>query len=93
MQIRAKHFLISGCVQGVGFRYATQQKAQQLGIMGWVKNRDDGRVEVWAEGSEVQLDQLTIWLQQGPPNARVDHVAIEQAQVQAFADFSYASIA
>lgn len=84
---QAMHFLISGLVQGVGFRFACSQKAQQLGVTGWVKNRQDGRVELWAEGKAVTLDQLTIWLQQGPPAARVDHVTIERADLKQYTEF------
>lgn len=85
--IKAMHFLVTGLVQGVGFRFASSEKARQLGICGWVKNRQDGKVELWAEGSAVALDQLTIWLQQGPPAARVDHVTIERADIKQYTEF------
>lgn len=85
--IKAMHILVAGLVQGVGFRYATSEKAKQLGIQGWVLNRADGRVEIWAEGSAVALDQLTIWLQQGPPTASVDHVTIERGDIKQYSEF------
>jgi acylphosphatase len=85
--LQAMHVLISGLVQGVGFRFTCCEKAQQLGVTGWVKNRQDGRVELWAEGKAVALDQLTIWLQQGPPAARVDHVTIERADLKEYTEF------
>ena len=68
--------LIEGRVQGVWYRGSTQQKAQQLGITGWVKNLPDGRVEVLMCGSEPALEQLQIWLHQGPTMARVTHVEV-----------------
>jgi acylphosphatase len=64
-------FTISGRVQGVGFRAATWQVAQTLGINGWVRNLPDGRVEVLAAGDAAQLEQLAAWLAHGPPGARV----------------------
>lgn len=69
-----RHFRISGRVQGVGFRYWTQQEAKRLGLSGWVCNRPDSTVEAEASGSDEMLDAFEKWLQQGPPGARVDRV-------------------
>ncbi|MDR1278716.1 MAG: acylphosphatase, partial [Treponema sp.] len=66
--------LVSGRVQGVGFRYSCYHEARRLGLSGWVRNRADGAVEVWAEGSRENIDLLLSWLRQGPPGARVDQV-------------------
>jgi acylphosphatase len=66
--------LVCGRVQGVGFRYSCYNEARRLGLSGWVRNREDGAVEVWAEGSREKLDLLLSWLRQGPPGARVDQV-------------------
>jgi acylphosphatase len=68
------HAVVRGDVQGVGFRYFVQRKAQQLGLKGWVRNNDDGTVELVAEGSREQLEQLKRALQEGPRMARVDRV-------------------
>ncbi len=68
------HAVVHGDVQGVGFRYFAQRKAQQLGLQGWVRNNDDGTVEVVAEGSREQLEDLKRALQEGPRMARVDRV-------------------
>jgi acylphosphatase len=65
---------IQGRVQGVGFRYACLHKAHLLGISGWVRNTDDGDVEVWAEGASEKLALFLDWLRIGPPSARVDSV-------------------
>ena len=58
-----KHIIFYGRVQGVGFRYYAVQKANQLGLTGWVKNLYDGRVEMEVEGQEELIDQLIIFLQ------------------------------
>jgi len=68
------HAIVRGDVQGVGFRYFVQRKAQQLGLSGWVRNNDDGTVELVAEGSRQQLEQLKKALEEGPRLARVDRV-------------------
>lgn len=67
-------FLVHGRVQGVGFRWWTRSLAGELGIDGTVRNREDGRVEVRARGSDETLAQLRRRLAEGPPSARVDGV-------------------
>jgi acylphosphatase len=67
-------FLVSGRVQGVFFRASTRDEAVELGIAGSAKNLDDGRVEVFATGSDAALAALETWLEHGPPSARVDRV-------------------
>ena len=71
------HCLISGLVQGVGFRYATMTEARRLGLQGWVRNLPDGRVEAEAFGSSSALDSFCSWLQQGPRSARVSLVQVK----------------
>jgi acylphosphatase len=68
------HAVVRGDVQGVGFRYFVQRRAQQLGLKGWVRNNDDGTVELVAEGKREELEQLKQALQEGPRMARVDRV-------------------
>ncbi len=58
-----KHIIFYGRVQGVGFRYYAVQKANQLGLTGWVKNLYDGSVEMEVEGEEPLIDQLIIFFQ------------------------------
>lgn len=70
------HAFISGRVQGVGFRKATQIEAQQAGATGWVRNTSDGRVEVLAQGSALAIEKLTLWLADGPPAAQVTAVEV-----------------
>ena len=67
-------FVVSGRVQGVSFRASTCHEGRKLGLEGWVRNRQDGTVEVLACGSDQQLRLLEEWLWQGPPGARVSAV-------------------
>jgi acylphosphatase len=73
----ARRFLISGRVQGVGFRYFAERNAAREGIHGWVRNLPDGRVEAAAEGEAEAIDRFEGRLRQGPPGARVDRVEVE----------------
>ncbi|MGB0637878.1 MAG: acylphosphatase [Myxococcota bacterium] len=66
--------VIFGHVQGVFFRQSTKQKAEGVGVRGWVRNRTNGTVEVVAEGSVEAVDSLASWCQRGPEMARVDRV-------------------
>jgi len=74
----AFHGFVSGRVQGVFFRAETRRKAIELGLSGWVKNLDDGRVELLISGSEQALALMRTWLQVGPRLARVDQLLLEQ---------------
>ncbi|MEQ8703387.1 MAG: acylphosphatase [Phaeodactylibacter sp.] len=65
---------ITGKVQGVFFRASTREKAQQLGITGWVKNEPDGSVTAVGQGPEADLQKWINWCHEGPPHARVDAV-------------------
>jgi acylphosphatase len=69
--LRAFHIRISGRVQGVGYRWFTQQVATILGVRGWVRNLPDGRVELEVAGTEGQLESFRAELKAGPPGARV----------------------
>ncbi|NVM02341.1 MAG: acylphosphatase [Candidatus Helarchaeota archaeon] len=70
------HAFVSGRVQGVFFRWETQEYATKLGIKGWAKNLRDGRVEVVAEGKEDKLEELIKFLHKGPQYARVTKVEV-----------------
>ena len=65
-------FVVSGRVQGVGFRYHTQNMAVQLCLAGWVRNRADGDVEGIVQGSTQDVEAMLDWLGKGPPHARVE---------------------
>ena len=68
---------VSGRVQGVYFRASTRDRAESLGLTGWVRNLPDGRVELEAQGAVEQLRSLAVWLREGPAAARVDSVETE----------------
>jgi len=82
-----KRFRISGKVQGVYFRAATQTEALRLGIRGWVRNLPDGDVEVLACGESENLDTFAKWLWQGPPRAKVKSVQEQATAPQQHATF------
>ena len=68
------HLEVEGRVQGVGFRWYVVEKAEQLGIRGWVRNRPDGRVEIAAAGARPALEKLEAAIREGPRGARVEAV-------------------
>lgn len=75
--MKSVRVLVSGRVQGVGFRYATQQTAVEHGLTGWVRNLPDGRVEAVFHGPAEAVDAVLTWCEQGPPPARVESVEVE----------------
>lgn len=74
-RVRA-HLHISGRVQGVSFRASTQVQAQKLGVTGWVRNLQDGRVEAVLQGPKAKVDELIRWCHTGPPSAKVEKVDV-----------------
>jgi acylphosphatase len=70
----AKRFMVSGRVQGVGFRFFTLRAANQLGLAGYVKNNWDGTVETYAIGEPAQLEEFKRMIAEGPRSARVENV-------------------
>lgn len=75
----AHRLIITGKVQGVGFRDWTVRSARRLGLNGWVRNRTDGSVEALVAGPAGDVELLLASVRRGPPNARVDSVTIEPA--------------
>jgi acylphosphatase len=73
-------FVVSGQVQGVGFRYSAMAQARRLGLTGWVANLPDGSVEGVAAGPDEALHQFRDWLRRGPPAARVKGVTWDGAE-------------
>jgi acylphosphatase len=79
------HAFVSGVVQGVGFRYFVVDAAAAAGLVGWVRNLRDGRVEFVAEGSRSSLERLLADVRRGPRGGRVD--AVEEAWQQPTGEF------
>jgi acylphosphatase len=74
-----KHLIISGRVQGVGFRFGMCDEAARLGVTGWVRNRRDGRVEAVVDGDPSAVEAMIEWARTGPRGARVTGVAVTDA--------------
>ncbi|MGC9158155.1 MAG: acylphosphatase [Terracidiphilus sp.] len=84
------HFLIQGRVQGVGFRWYVQREAVQIGLRGWVRNTEEGEVEVVASGSAEQLSVLRSSLRRGPRGSRVDRLLerpLDESEAKGLASF------
>lgn len=86
MARQTRRYIVTGRVQGVGFRYSALNAAQRLGLAGWVRNRRDGSVETVAQGDLLALAAYADWLKAGPSSARVDYVE-ESETVGEFHDF------
>jgi acylphosphatase len=79
--MKATRLLISGIVQGVGFRYFTERAARALGLTGYVRNLRDGRVEAVAAGTEEKVRTLIDQLRLGPAGAKVDGIEAEKTDL------------
>lgn len=79
---------VRGRVQGVFFRRSTVGRAHELGLLGWVRNEDDGTVVVHAEGPAAAVDELLAFLRVGPPGARVEAVDVEAKKVEGHEQFA-----
>ncbi|PWT75434.1 MAG: acylphosphatase [Bacteroidetes bacterium] len=77
---RTVHLTISGKVQGVFFRASAKEKADALGINGWVKNTREGNVEILAGGNEDKMKQFIQWCHQGPRGAFVQKVTVKEVE-------------
>jgi acylphosphatase len=88
--VLARRYFVRGRVQGVGFRWFVQRSADQLGIRGYTRNLDDGRVEVYAVASPEKLNELSGLLWTGPRLADVRGVDEEEAEIQTVRNFRIA---
>lgn len=79
----SRRLRIHGVVQGVYFRESMRQRAAELNVKGWVRNRLDGSVEALAQGAEEDVARLIDWARRGPPAARVERVDVEPANDEA----------
>jgi len=81
------HLIIKGKVQGVFYRASAKQVAREIGVTGWIKNTDEGDVEIVAAGTEEQLRKLVEWCKVGPTQAKVKEVVIDYLEEKSFKDF------
>ncbi|MDP9055277.1 MAG: acylphosphatase [Acidobacteriota bacterium] len=84
---QARRWFVTGRVQGVGFRWFVEKKASSIGVRGWVRNEDDGRVQVYAIGTPEQLNDLAALLHKGPGMAEVRGVEEQEAPMQQLSSF------
>jgi acylphosphatase len=91
-ELYARTYTIAGRVQGVGFRYFTAASARSLGVTGYVRNRDDGMVDVYVEGSREQILAMHAQLERGPGFARVMEIHFDETAIagRAYRSFSTA---
>jgi acylphosphatase len=76
----ARRFIVSGRVQGVGFRYFALDAARREGLHGYVTNQDDGTVEVVAEGESESVERFERVVRRGPSRARVEQVMVDEIE-------------
>jgi len=76
--MRRVRLMISGHVQGVFFRVSCAERAEELGLSGWVRNASAGGVEAVFEGEDAGIDAMLAWCREGPPYAQVDHVTVTE---------------
>ncbi len=86
--VRAVRIFVGGMVQGVGFREATRRRARKLGVLGWVRNEDDGTVAVHAEGEPGAIGELIAFLRNRPRGANVRKVVVEDVRVEGHEQFA-----
>ena len=77
LKIKKIRAIVSGRVQGVGFRISTLHKARQIGVRGYVRNLTNGNVEILALGQADKVDKLLQWARSGPPSAIVNNLEVE----------------
>lgn len=86
--MRRVRAVVSGEVQGVGFRYSTRERARELGVAGWVRNLPDGSVEAEVEGEAGAVERMLAWLGRGPSGSRVASVAVTETPVVHASEFT-----
>ena len=87
----ATHIIVHGRVQGVWFRAGTKERADELGLFGWVKNKSEGTVEIHAEGEKLQLEDFILWCRKGTPAANVTSLNLNPTSLQNLRSFEICS--
>jgi len=85
--IEAIHIIVRGRVQGVWFRAGTKERADELGLFGWVKNQPEGTVEIHVEGEKLLLEKFILWCRKGTPASNVTSLSLNMTSLQNFASF------
>jgi len=85
---RAIRALVAGTVQGVGFRWATRHRAEELGVMGWVRNTPEGSLAVHAEAAPAAIEKLIDFLRRGPVGAAVEDVSVTEVPIEGHEQFA-----
>lgn len=85
--MRAAVVVVTGRVQGVGFRWSTRRAAERIGVAGWVRNREDGTVEAHIEGPDERVATMLAWLEQGPSESQVTHLEVTDTPPEAIVGF------
>ena len=78
----SKHIVVQGQVQGVFYRQAAEDAANEIGVAGWVRNRDDGSVEMVVEGDDDAVDRMVAWAREGSSQAQVTSVDVSDTEPQ-----------
>lgn len=86
--MQRRRLTVHGRVQGVGYRYSCAYEAERLGVAGWVRNRDDGTVEIVAEGPADAVAALVEWAGRGPRHASVVRVAVTEEEPEGLVGFT-----
>ena len=84
---RRTRVLVSGRVQGVFFRDSTRERAEALGLAGWIRNLPDGRVEAVFEGDGDRVEEMVSWCEDGPPDAQVQDVCAKNEEPEGLRGF------
>jgi acylphosphatase len=82
-----RRVVVDGRVQGVFFRDSCQEEARAAGVAGWVRNRDDGRVEVVVEGEPAAVDRLVTWCREGPSSAHITGIEVTEEEPEGVSGF------
>ena len=86
--MRSTHVTVHGEVQGVFYRSSAEERATSLGVAGWVRNADDGTVEMVVEGPEDAVEQMLAWAREGSEQARVTDVDVADQETQGLSGFA-----
>jgi acylphosphatase len=88
--VASKHVIVHGQVQGVFYRQSAQDTARDLGVAGWVRNREDGAVEMVVEGDDEAVERMVAWAREGSPQAEVTSVEVTDTEPQGLSGFEQA---